>query len=294
MADKTRFADVREVEGKLAEHDYLADRGLATAIHLALALERPLFLEGDAGVGKTDVARVLAKILGAGLIRLQCYEGIDIGQALYDWNYRKQLLEIRSAEARHEETQVDDVFTADFLIERPLLRALRSKDRTVLLIDEIDRADDEFEAFLLELLSDFAVTIPEVGRVAAVSRPIVILTSNRTRDVHDALKRRCCYHWIDHPDISREAAIIRLRVDGVSEHLSNAVARAVSALRSLPLTKPPGVAESIDWARALTFLGTDSLNAEVGRDTLGWVLKHEEDIRLGEASLSTILSAENA
>jgi MoxR-like ATPase len=294
VPSETGFTGVRDVERNLAEHDYLADRGLATAIHLALALERPLFLEGDAGVGKTDVARVLAEILEADLIRLQCYEGIDVGQALYDWNYPKQLLEIRSAEARREETHVDDVFTGDFLIERPLLRALRSQRRTVLLIDEIDRADDEFEAFLLELLSDFAVTIPEMGRVVAVSPPIVILTSNRTRDVHDALKRRCCYHWIDHPDIQREAAIIRLRVDGISDHLANAVARAVSALRSLPLTKPPGVAESIDWARALTFLGAGSLDVEVGRDTLGWVLKHEEDIRRGEASLSSILSAENA
>lgn len=294
MPNEKRFADVGDVALNLSAHDYLADRGLATAIHLALALERPLFLEGDAGVGKTDVARVLAEILDARLIRLQCYEGIDIGQALYDWNYPKQLLAIRSAEARREEAHVEDVFTNDFLIERPLLSAIRSEDRSVLLIDEIDRADDEFEAFLLELLSDFAVTIPEVGRIAAFSPPIVILTSNRTRDVHDALKRRCCYHWIDHPDIQREAAILRLRVDGISDHLANAVARAVSALRSLPLTKPPGVAESIDWARALAFLGADSLDMEVGRETLGWVLKHEEDIRRGEASLSSILSAENA
>jgi MoxR-like ATPase len=288
------FEDVRDVERQLAERSYIADRGLATAIYLAISLERPLFLEGDAGVGKTDVARVLSEILDTELIRLQCYEGIDVGQALYDWNYRKQLLEIRSVEARHEEAHVDDVFKKEFLIERPLLRALRSQERAVLLIDEIDRADDEFEAFLLELLSDFVVTIPELGRVVAASAPIVILTSNRTRDVHDALKRRCCYHWIDHPDIQREAAIIRLRVKGVSEHLSNAVARAVSALRTLPLTKPPGVAESIDWARALTFLGVDSLDMESGRETLGWVLKHEEDIRRGEASLSSILSAENA
>ena len=288
------FSDVQDVVQTLGAHEYLADRGLATAIHLSIALERPLFLEGEAGVGKTDVARVLAEILETDLIRLQCYEGIDASQALYDWNYPKQLLRIRATETNDPDAVVDDVFSDDFLIERPLLRALRSPGRPVLLLDEIDRADDEFEAFLLELLGEFAVTIPEIGRIAAVEPPVVILTSNRTRDVHDALKRRCCYHWIDHPDIDREAAIIRLRVPGITDHLASAVARAVSALRSLHLTKPPGIAESIDWARALKFLGADTVDMENSRDTLGWVLKHEEDIQRAGRSLSSILSSENA
>lgn len=295
MRDKSfPFADVQDVVRSLGNHEYLADRGLATAIHLAIALERPLFLEGEAGVGKTDVARVLAEILDTELIRLQCYEGIDASQALYDWNYPKQLLRIRATETSDPDAVVDDVFTDDFLIERPLLRAIRSPGRPILLLDEIDRADDEFEAFLLELLGEFAVTIPEIGRIAAVEPPVVILTSNRTRDVHDALKRRCCYHWIDHPDINREAAIIRLRVPGISDHLAGAVARGVSALRSLHLIKPPGIAESIDWARALKFLGADTVDMENGHDTLGWVLKHEEDIQRAGRSLSSILSGENA
>lgn len=292
MEKQPAFANPQQVIGAMRQHDYLADRGLATAIHLSVALQRPLFLEGEAGVGKTDVARVLSEILDANLIRLQCFEGIDTAQALYDWNYSKQLLRVRSAEAREADTEVD-LFTSEFLIERPLLKALRCEQQVVLLIDEVDRADDEFEAFLLELLGDFAVTIPEIGRVDAKLIPIVILTSNRTRDVHDALKRRCCYHWIEHPDIHREAAILRLRVPGISDHLSNAVARAVSALRGLPLTKPPGVAETIDWARALKFLGADSLDVEKTRDSLGWVLKHEEDLRRADRSLNSILSGDD-
>jgi MoxR-like ATPase len=256
---------------------------LATAIHLAVRLRRPLLLEGEAGTGKTEVARALARMFGAKLLRLQCYEGIDVSQAVYEWDYARQLLHLKAAEtagAQAVAAAEDELFSQRFLVRRPLLQALDNHDGPppVLLIDEIDRADDEFEAFLLEILSDFAVTVPELGTFAAEVPPVVILTSNRTRDLHDALKRRCLYHWVDHPGIDREVAIVRLRVPEASERLARRVAAAVEALRGLDLYKPPGVAETIDWARALAELGEPELPHIDIEHTLGWVLKYREDI----------------
>ena len=271
------FSSVDELRAALGSHAYLADRGLATAIHLSLSLDKPLLLEGEAGVGKTEVGKVLAELLGRRLIRLQCYEGIDASQALYEWNYSRQLLAVRALDAVEAEHHVEDLFGADFLVERPLLAAIRSGGGAVLLVDELDRADDEFEAFLLEILSEFAVTIPEIGRVAAESPPAVIVTSNRTRELHDALKRRCLYHWIDHPTLEREVEIVRTRAPHVGEALARDVAEAVSRLRSLDLAKLPGVAETIDWANALAFLGADRLSPDLARDTLGAVVKDHED-----------------
>jgi MoxR-like ATPase len=270
---------------QLAEHAYLADRGLATVLSLALALEKPVLLEGEAGVGKTEAAKALAMVTGGRLIRLQCYEGIDVAHALYDWNHARQLLYIRTLEASEalDPTRtLHDLFGREFLERRPLLDAIEHGDAIppVLLIDEIDRADDEFEAFLLELLSDFQVTIPEIGTVQAVRRPLVVLTSNRTRDLHDALKRRCLYHWIGHPDIEREVAIVRARVPGVPERLAVEAAGFVESLRALDLAKVPGVAETIDWVQALVALGQSELDAGVVESTLGSVLKHHEDIEL--------------
>jgi MoxR-like ATPase len=270
---------------QLAEHAYLADRGLATVLSLALALEKPVLLEGEAGVGKTEAAKALAMVTGGRLIRLQCYEGIDVAHALYDWNHARQLLYIRTLEASEalDPTRtLHDLFGREFLERRPLLDAIEHGDAIppVLLIDEIDRADDEFEAFLLELLSDFQVTIPEIGTVRAVRRPLVVLTSNRTRDLHDALKRRCLYHWIGHPDIEREVAIVRARVPGVPERLAVEAAGFVESLRALDLAKVPGVAETIDWVQALVALGQSELDAGVVESTLGSVLKHHEDIEL--------------
>jgi MoxR-like ATPase len=270
---------------QLAEHAYLADRGLATVLTLALALEKPVLLEGEAGVGKTEAAKALALVTGGRLIRLQCYEGIDVAHALYDWNHARQLLYIRTleaAEALDPTRTLHDLFGREFLEARPLLEAIEHSDATppVLLIDEIDRADDEFEAFLLELLSDFQVTIPEIGTVRAKHRPRVVLTSNRTRDLHDALKRRCLYHWIGHPDPDREVAIVRARVPGVPERLAVEAATFVASLRELDLTKAPGVAETIDWTQALVALGQAELDAGVVDATLGTVLKHHEDIEL--------------
>jgi MoxR-like ATPase len=276
MADGA-FSSVDELRSALGSHAYLADRGLATAIHLSLSLDKPLLLEGEAGVGKTEVGKVLAELLDRRLIRLQCYEGIDASQALYEWNYSRQLLAVRAMDAVDAERHVEDLFGPDFLVERPLLAAIRSGSGAVLLVDELDRADDEFEAFLLEILSEFAVTIPEIGRVAAESPPVVIVTSNRTRELHDALKRRCLYHWIDHPTLEREVEIVRVRAPHVSEALARDVAEAVSRLRSLDLAKLPGVAETIDWANALAFLGADRLNPDLARDTLGAVVKDHED-----------------
>src|SRR4249919_3981567 len=235
------FADVDDLQGALARHAYLADGGLTTAIYLALSLGKPLLLEGEAGVGKTEVAKVLSSLLGRRLIRLQCYEGIDASQALYEWNYSRQLIAVRAMDAADAETHVEDLFGPEFLVERPLLAALKAGDRAVLLVDELDRADDEFEAFLLEILSEFAVTIPEVGRVAAVRPPAVVITSNRTRELHDALKRRCLYHWIDHPNLDREIEIIRARAPHVGETLAREVAAAVARLREMDLAKLPGV-----------------------------------------------------
>jgi MoxR-like ATPase len=280
---------VSKLQGDLARFGYLADEGLATAIHLAVRLRRPLLLEGEAGAGKTEVAKTLARWSGAELLRLQCYEGIDVSQAVYEWDYARQLLHLKAAETGGPEALAaaeDELFSERFLVRRPLLRALDNRDGPppVLLIDEIDRADDEFEAFLLEILSDFAVTVPELGTFAAEVPPVVVLTSNRTRDLHDALKRRCLYHWVDHPDIDREVAIVRLRVPEASQRLARQVARAVGALRELDLYKPPGVAETIDWARALAELGEQELTETDVEHTLGWVLKYREDIQKTRAA----------
>jgi MoxR-like ATPase len=279
------FGSVDEVESVLAADSYLADRGLATAIYLALAMRRPLLLEGEAGVGKTEVAKTLARLFGAELIRLQCYEGIDSAQALYEWDYARQLLYARALQAGEVRDHVAELYGPEFLIERPLLRALRAGSHAVLLIDEIDRADDEFEAFLLEVLSDFSVTVPELGTIAAEEPPVVIVTSNRTRELHDALKRRCLYHWIDFPSFEREVAIVRLRAPEVSESLARSVADAVARVRALDVAKPPGIAEAIDWARALALLGADGASGAAGRETLGWALKNHDDLRRVEAEL---------
>jgi MoxR-like ATPase len=283
------FGTVDELQTRLGAHAYLADRGLTTAIYLALSLGKPLLLEGEAGVGKTEVAKVLSTLLDRQLIRLQCYEGIDASQALYEWNYSRQLIAVRAMDAADAETHVQDLFGEDFLVERPLLAAIRAGDRAVLLVDELDRADDEFEAFLLEILSEFAVTIPEVGRIGADTPPAVIVTSNRTRELHDALKRRCLYHWIDHPDLDREVAIVRARAPHVGETLARDVAEAVARLRELDLAKLPGVAETIDWANALAFLGAERLDEGVAADTLGAVVKDHEDQELVASRLAAVV-----
>jgi MoxR-like ATPase len=286
------FASVEDLENSLREHSYLPDRGLAVAIYLAVSLDRPLLLEGEAGVGKTEVAKVLSEMMGRRLIRLQCYEGIDSNQALYDWDYSRQLVAIRAAQA--EGKPIDDLFGGAFLVERPLLDAIRTGPGAILLIDELDRADDEFEAFLLEVLSEFAVTVPEVGRIAATKPPAVIITSNRTRELHDALKRRCLYHWIDHPSLEREVAIIRARAPGVRESLAREVATAVERLRTLEVAKRPGVAETIDWANALSFLGADKLESETALETLGAVVKDHEDQQVVAAHLQEVLGDDDA
>jgi len=269
------FSSIEELEEGLRQRNYLPHRGLATAIYLALSLDKPLLLEGEAGVGKTEVAKVLSDLLGRDLIRLQCYEGIDAAQALYEWDYARQLIAVRAAEA--EAVSATDLFGPEFLVERPLLAAIRAGAKAVLLIDELDRADDEFEAFLLEILSEFSVTIPEIGRAAAEKPPAVVITSNRTRELHDALKRRCLYHWIDHPSLDREIEIIRARAPEVSETLARSVAVAVERMRGFDLAKRPGVAETIDWANALAFLGAEKVYGEVASDTLGTVIKDHED-----------------
>jgi MoxR-like ATPase len=264
--------------------DYITDRSLATAVFLALELERPLLLEGEAGVGKTELAKVLAASLGARLIRLQCYEGLDVNTAVYEWNYPRQMLEIRLLEARGEADRATahDIFGPEFLIRRPLLQALENDDGVapVLLIDEIDRADEEFEAYLLEILSDFQVTVPEIGTIRAALPPRVVLTSNRTREVHDALKRRCLYHWIDYPTADKEYAIVQARLPGMDVTLARNVVGFVQRLRRVELTKLPGVAETLDWAAALLALGAPSLSPEIIDPTLGVLLKYEEDVRM--------------
>ena len=271
---------VDEVREALARHDYLVDEGLATAIFLALELRRPLLLEGEAGVGKTEVAKVLARWTGGELVRLQCYEGIDAAQAVYEWDYSRQLLHLRAVEASGAPVDEDELYSERFLVRRPLLRAIAYADGTtapVLLIDEVDRADDEFEAYLLEILSDYSVTVPELGTFHAEVPPLVVVTSNRTRDVHDALKRRCLYHWIGHPDFERELAILRIRAPEVPEALARQVAAAVEQVRDLELYKPPGVAETIDWAQALARLSRTTLDPAAIDVTLGTVLKYRED-----------------
>jgi MoxR-like ATPase len=274
-----------DVSTALSNQGYLPDEGIATSVFLAMTLKRPLLLEGEAGVGKTELAKALAAATGGELIRLQCYEGIDVSQAVYDWDYARQLLHLRAAEATGETRTMsstdleNEVYGERFMVKRALLRALEPVEGPppVLLIDEVDRADDEFEAYLLEVLSDFQITVPEVGVFRAEKPPLVVLTSNRTRDVHDALKRRCLYHWVDHPGFEREVAIVKLRVPGVADELAEQVARAVEALRRLNLYKPPGVAETIDWANALGRLGATALDERVVSNTLGAVLKYRED-----------------
>jgi MoxR-like ATPase len=272
------FQSIGELEDALLAQSYLPQRGLATAVFLSLAIEKPLLLEGEAGVGKTELAKALARASGARMIRLQCYEGLDVSHAVYEWNYARQLLHIRAAQEGAVDEQ--ELFGPDFLIQRPLLEAITADEPVVLLIDEIDRADDEFEAFLLEVLSDFQITIPEIGTIDARRRPTVILTSNRTRELHDALKRRCLFHWISHPPLEREVEILRLRVPGVSERLAAETAAFVAGLRELDLAKAPGVAETIDWTQALVALGCEELDAAVVEQTLGAVLKYYEDFDL--------------
>ncbi len=288
MAD--RPVDAAELQAALEDADYLADRALATVLHLALRLGRPLLLEGDAGVGKTEAARSLAAALGVELVRLQCHEGLDRSQALYAWDHPRQLLHLRALEASGERPadHENELYAERFLLARPLLKALRRGDRAVLLVDEIDRADDEFEAFLLELLSDFQVSIPELGTVAAVTRPVVILTSNRTRELSDALKRRCLYHWIDHPTVERETAIVRTRAPDVPAEVAERVAELVAKLRGLGLYKPPGIAETIDWA---TVLADAELDAQTLVDTLGVVVKDHDDLVAVRAAVDELLAS---
>jgi MoxR-like ATPase len=270
------FGSIDALEVALGEQGYLPDRGLATALYLSLTLDKPLLLEGEAGVGKTEAAKAVAGALGARLIRLQCYEGLDVAHAVYEWNYARQLLHIRAAQ---EGTVVEaELYGPEYLIRRPLLEAVECEEDVVLLIDEIDRADEEFEAFLLEVLSDFQITIPELGTISAKRKPHAILTSNRTRELHDALKRRCLFHWIGHPTLSREIEIVQLRVPGVPERLAAEAAAFVRGLRGLDLAKPPGVAETIDWTRALAALGREELDAATVEATLGSVLKYHEDV----------------
>src|SRR6202161_1642196 len=276
----------------LRQGGYLADRGLATGMFVAMSLNRPLLLEGEVGGGKTEIAKGMASVFGRKLIRLQCYEGIDTNQALYEWDYARQMLYIRALSERQvaEDEAVDKVFGPRFLLERPLLDAVRAGDQAVLLIDEVDRADDEFEAFLLEILSDFQISIPEIGTIKAESPPLVILTSNRTRELHDARTPRCLYHWIGYPPADREVEIVLTRAPGVSEQLTRKVVTAVHRLRELDLAKPPGVAETIDWASTLHFLGATDLEPETVTDTLGAVVKERDDLVLVSDNINVILS----
>ncbi len=290
---------VDDVSDALSAHGYLPDAGLATSVFLAMSLRRPLLLEGEAGVGKTEVAKVLSAWTGGELIRLQCYEGIDSSQAVYDWDYARQLLHLRAAEisgeagGRSSNELEAELYQERFLVKRALLRAIGSDAPVppVLLIDEIDRADDEFEAYLLEVLSDWQVTVPELGTVAAVTPPVVVLTSNRTREIHDALKRRCLYHWVEHPGLEREVAIVRARAPEVSEQLAREVVAVVQRLRNEEsLLKPPGVAETLDWARALDRLGTTTLDVETAAVTLGAVVKYREDAQRVQQALDRLLT----
>ena len=284
-------ASVGDLQDQLRGVGYLADRGLGTAALIALRLGRPLLLEGEVGVGKTELAKCLAQLTGRELIRLQCYEGIDTHQALYEWDYARQMLHVRAL-SEHELADAQTIgglYAEEFLLERPLLQAIRSGSNAVLLIDEIDRADDEFEAFLLELLSDFQITIPEVGTVEAAGRPIVILTSNRTRELHDALKRRCLYHWIGYPTAAEETDIVRVRAPDVTEALAQKVVAAVHRLRDMDLAKPPGVAETLDWVESLGAIGADELTGESATDTLGAVVKDRDDLELVSSDITRVV-----
>ena len=284
-------ASVAELQDELRGVGYLADRGLGTAALIALRLGRPLLLEGEVGVGKTELAKCLAALTGRELIRLQCYEGIDTHQALYEWDYARQMLHVRAL-SEHELADADTIgglYSEDFLLERPLLQAVRAGGRAVLLIDEVDRADDEFEAFLLELLSDFQITIPEVGTVVAEERPIVILTSNRTRELHDALKRRCLYHWIGYPTVGEEIDIVRVRAPEVSEALAKKVVDAVHRLRDMDLAKPPGVAETLDWVESLGAIDAADLDGETAIDTLGSVIKDRDDMEFVSGDIARVV-----
>ncbi len=283
---------VGELTDQLRQGGYLADRGLATSILVALSLHRPLLLEGEVGVGKTELAKVLAAVFGRRLIRLQCYEGIDTNQALYEWDYARQMLQIRALpeHAAADDQAVDKLFGPKFLLERPLLAAVRAGDQAVLLIDEVDRADDEFEAFLLEVLSDFQISIPEIGTITAVTPPAVILTSNRTRELHDALRRRCLYHWIGYPTAERELEIVLTRDPSAAKALARKVVAAVHRMRELDLAKPPGVAETIDWVRTLEFLGEEELTTGAADDTIGAVIKDRDDLDLVRSQLEEITS----
>lgn len=286
---------VEDVQALFAAGKYVADRSLAVAVHLSLSLGRPLFLEGEAGVGKTEIAKVLSAGMGTELIRLQCYEGLDVSHAVYEWDYARQMLAIRLVEARGEggEVSAADIMSRDYLIARPLLRAIEQAAvgrPPVLLIDELDRADEEFEAYLLEILSDFQITIPEIGTIVAAAPPIVIITSNRTREIHDALKRRCIYHWLDYPDFDREVRIVTTKMPDVDLRLARQLATAMADLRTMDLFKPPGVAETLDWAAALRVLGAEDLRPEVVDETLGVILKYREDIeRLRTKGVDTLV-----
>ncbi len=271
---------IDQLQAMLRGHAYIADRGLATAVFLALKLQRPLFLEGEPGVGKTEIAKVIAGLLDTELIRLQCYEGLDVSQAVYEWNYTRQMLHIRLLEARGEKAQEAELFGEEFLLQRPLLQAIEvSREKApVLLIDEVDRSDEEFEAFLLEILSDFQITVPEIGTIKAAKPPVVVLTSNRTREVHDALKRRCIYYWIDYPNFEKELDIVQAKVPDAPEQLARQVTRYIQELREANLYKLPGVAETLDWTSALVALDQQALTLDVVHDTLGVILKYQDDI----------------
>lgn len=293
MRNLDNIQSIEEIQTKLGEMLYVADRGLSTSIYLSLKLGRPLFLEGEAGVGKTEVAKALSAILGTNLIRLQCYEGLDVHHAVYEWNFSKQMLHIRMLEAAGEKPQETDLFGREYLLSRPLLQAIEASNENppVLLIDEIDRSDEEFEAFLLEILSDFQITIPEIGTIKADRPPVVVITSNRTREVHDALKRRCLYHWIDYPSFEKELAIVTAKVPEASAQLTKQVTKFVQELRKVELYKVPGIAETLDWAEALVALDQQSITPPLIQDTLGVLLKYEDDLKsLEHTSITGILA----
>lgn len=287
------------IKKALEKENYVAESSLVTTLYLALKLQRPLFLEGEAGVGKTEIGKVLSKILGCKLIRLQCYEGLDVHNAVYDWNYTRQMLQIRTHEAAGDADKVDiihEIFSKEFLLERPLLQAISQQDKpAVLLIDELDRADEEFEAFLLELLSDFQITIPELGTLAAIHPPVVVITSNRTREIHDALKRRCLYFWIDYPNIEKELQIVTRKVPQVAASLAKQIVLFIQELRTMDLYKLPGVAETIDWATALQTLAMNDLSLENVTDTLGTILKYQDDLaRMNQDEVKRIITSISA